>query len=1501
MWKRLFFLFCLSFFGATVLPSQAVKSFSEESFLKEFRDFFTASKRKDLIDLYELFAAAYASAAFTEEQKKDIRLAANAMLAKRMSATTHFKAYLEAVMHFQSNSPASKHYADWEAVRLQLMGAIKKRQFRSYLDYLQATHTYFSEGLINARSSVKWKAVEGEPDFDFRRGEGVFVFEKVRLVAFRNKDSLELKGTGGVFFSGSKKWEGQGGIADWQRLGLPAEVQVKLEHYAIDLRKGLYQADSATLSYPLFLGGRSILGKFEDKVSKVSSHASFPRFTSYARDLAFNDLGEGIRFQGGFRLKGTTVYGFGSVDQPARLRVFDARGHLRFQAEGASFTIRREEQILAEAAETVLYYGNRDSIYHPAVNMRFNIEQNTMTLKRGTLATGQNPFFFSGHQIMLDADDLKVYFRSDSLTVGERSAISGRNDEEVVFESLHFFDKGEYFRIQNIASYNPIAVIKRVAEEEGTRVLDADYLAGRLSPGFTVENILTLLYELEAKGFVHYIPERQEVEVRDKIFHYANAAAGKEDYDLLRVVSKTRGTNAVCNLRTGDIHIYGVKNLRFSIPRRVALIPGGKELILKYERKMDFDGHLFAGRLEMFGKDFHFDYQRFQIQSDSIQFLDIYLPNGELDEKGRPKAFAIGSRLENLSGVLLIDAPSNKSGEEDIGIFPSFQSKGDAYLYFENDSTFQRAYKRDSFYFRLNRFGLDDLTRLEAGDLDFTGTLVSAGIFKDIDERLSLQEDMSLGFVHEVPAEGYGIYGGKGLYKGTLSLSNHGLQGEGSLAYLGATIASEDFAFRPHEMTSTAREFALEEDRNGEPPVPAAYGEEVSIQWKPLQDSLYIRSKEKPFELFGWKDRQLHGTLVLTPGGLKGKGEFIWEKAKMSSPLFSFGAASVQADTANLNIWAFESQELALKTQNVNALVDFDRQEAVFEGNEEHPIISLPFNQYEISMGKFTWNMEEGKLAFEAGAEGKSLFYANFPGSDSLHFYGNTAHYDLQTNILGVEGVERIQSADAYIYLDDGLVTIHEGGLMDTLYNTRIVADTGTQFHTINRAKVLISGKKDYWASGYYEYNLGRHQQEIFFSDVRGARVGKGARHKKRVATRGRGEVKEQDHFYIDHKTQFQGSISLSSDKKELHFEGFARFEADLPSRQWFSVDFDGLRSDLLIRYRSPKNFEGDPLATGLFLSKETARLYPRVMAPLYFRKDRPILPVTGLIRYDRGLDRFLFGDSLKVRDQGVYKGNLLVFYNSNGRIDAEGKFELGRHLNYISVEAAGKARTRVGVSIDTLVGGPLSAELTADLMLAIDFPMPEEMAKMLLNDLKASTFDASRLLYAKDIGFYRKGLAELFPQEEKEVAEAIDQIALNNFTLTKKVNKHTLLFGKVPMKWDPDYQSFVSTKSILPLISINGEPLSVELTSYVEIKMPTNDDDRLYVYLRAPGGYYYFFGYKQGIMNVVSNNTKFNDYVINMKDKERRFKMPDGEFYEIQPVNEGTAQAFVRRIKAVQ
>ena len=102
-------------------------------------------------------------------------------------------------------------------------------------------------------------------------------------------------------------------------------------------------------------------------------------------------------------------------------------------------------------------------------------------------------------------------------------------------------------------------------------------------------------------------------------------------------------------------------------------------------------------------------------------------------------------------------------------------------------------------------------------------------------------------------------------------------------------------------------------------------------------------------------------------------------------------------------------------------------------------------------------------------------------------------------------------------------------------------------------------------------------------------------------------------------------------------------------------------------------------------------------------------------------------------------------------------------------------------------------------------------------------------------------------------------------------------------------------------MISIAGEEVNVTVKAYIEFKMPSNGDDRLYIYLKSPSDTYYFFGYKGGILNIVSNNTKFNDLVINAKKKDRILKMPDGEIVELQYVEPSTAERFVRRAQAAK
>ncbi|MEM9528722.1 MAG: hypothetical protein AAGA31_19060, partial [Bacteroidota bacterium] len=176
--------------------------------------------------------------------------------------------------------------------------------------------------------------------------------------------------------------------------------------------------------------------------------------------------------------------------------------------------------------------------------------------------------------------------------------------------------------------------------------------------------------------------------------------------------------------------------------------------------------------------------------------------------------------------------------------------------------------------------------------------------------------------------------------------------------------------------------------------------------------------------------------------------------------------------------------------------------------------------------------------------------------------------------------------------------------------------------------------------------------------------------------------------------------------------------------------------------------------------------------------------------------------------------------------------------------------------------------------------------------------YGAPGLNLVTDKNFYQAGLETLFPNgKEKENATA--SLAAGVFSVPKKINEHTFLFSQLNLQWSSDYQSFVTTDKLSGLASIKGNPISKMLEVRAEIKMPTGGDDRLYLYIKSPSELYYFFGFKDGILNVVSNNTQFMNELETMKPKDLIQKMPDGETYEILPVSPGTAQTFLRRVES--
>lgn len=1503
--KKYFFLllFTSLFLHFSYAQSAVTKPPATETpleFLKKLEAHVTLGQQEQAIATFKEFEKKFKSGGFSEAEMTRIMAIGNDMLSLKLNAIPYFTDFLHSSSLIESNSKDSR-LEKWLGVYEPMIAdALQIRKFEPIRLFLGFSSSFIEQNaLFFGGNAINWFASNRDYVWKIDKGIPSVSWEKLNIKAIYKKDSIEIKDTKGEFFPVTKQWHGNGALVTWERFK-NNEIVCNLGDYTIDVSKGFYKADKVFLKYPALFPNQDIEGVFEDKVNfgNATVENTYPRFESYQKRLNLSNIGKNIQYQGGFRLFGMTVFGYGTREDKANLIINDSKNGKRvFRSTSELYVIRKGESILSESSEAVIYFG-KDSIYHPSVNLRMNVADNILMLDRGERASQRNPFFNSYHQVNMNMSKIKWYVDKDSVILGDKNPGYGINSNNALFESLKFFSEPDFRKFQNIATRNPVSVLKMYSDQVGKRILNADDAARQINPKMDAGMIQSLLYELVSNGFVNYDAEKNLLELKDKVFHYSLANQKKVDYDVLRISSETIKENSNFFLVDTTIRINGVKGVELSSKQKIRVVPKNEEVTLKRNRDFDFDGRMHAGFSLFYGKKFHFNYDRFDVTIDSVRYLDLYLKTGE-DQYHRPIASALNSRLEHLRGVLLIDAPNNKSGREDVRMMPSFQSKDYSYVFYDAPENQSGSYERDSFYFKLDKFNLDGLDSLERNQLNFKGTMVSSTIFPDFREALVLQPDSSLGFKTRTTNDGYPLYVNKGNFRGDITLNNKGFFGTGNVKYLDATIESQDVVFRPKQMSASAKSFDLQENRAKNVPRVSAPG--VQIDWKPQRDSMYLTSKDSAFKFFPMGNYTMRNTIILTPSGVKGIGTFEWEKGYLKSKLFSFDSHSIQADTMTLSIRALSnlSDQLALDTRNVRGKIDFDAQKGNFKSNSEDVMTYMPGIKYKTTINEFDWDLQTENIDFHAN--GKPAYFLSVDSEqDSLYFFGLTASYDLKSNILKVGGVDYIKTCDAFVYPDSNKTRVQLGGKMSTLSNARIVCDTLTKHHVINRANVNIKGRKEYTANGFYEYNVAGKNQEIQFDNIIGQRVGTGPRYQRRTETVATGPVKAEDNFLIDNKTTFKGTIALSSGSKNLRFEGFARLEHEnLPEHQWFSINTYADKSDLALRYNVPKNEESSPLYTGIYISKENTHAYPRVMMPLSFAKDRPIIEVRGIFKYNAMTDQITFGDSLKVRGSGL-QGNKLVYDNRTGVINAEGKLTLGAGLQLIKVQAAGTAKTKFLPPTEEqrdsngLKGSPLSIEAMAGIQMYI----PDKLLKIMAADIQAGTFDAPDVDYKKD-DFCDKALAEFIP-DEKDYKKVVTEMREKTLNLPDKYNKYSFFFSRAQMRWNPELQSMVSYGSKADLNSVLGIPINKKVTAWIEFKMPSNNDDRAYVYIKTANDFFYFFGYQKGVLGISSTNPKMEEEFNKIKPKERIAKTEAGNI-ELQWEDASRGEIFVRRVQAAQ
>lgn len=1506
---RLFFAL-MFVMGFNALHAQRFPENGNE-FVEELGKFMTLSKRPDMEEAFAVFRKMHKAGAFPEWETKRIVSVANLMSSQNLSAFPYFKNYVNAITAAK-NDPDTTLFRRWMNFTEESLAGLEKGRAKSAGLLLEFSIDFMSERALKTGEggSVTWKIRGGKYEFVYTDRVPSIVCTGVDLIGTRKTDSVMIRNTNGRYLPFEQIWQGEGGKVSWAEAGMDTSIYALLTRYKVEAQKPLFSCDTATLFYPLYFK-EGIMGSFENNVvvrpkaatAKADSlrDVQFPRFQSFEKVLKINRIGENIEYLGGFRLAGNALYGYGTGSEPAQMTVYNKKRQKVFHGKAQQFVIRRGVSVVAENVDAKLFM-DTDSLFHPAADFRIDIPRQVITLIRGEKGSSRNPFYSSFYNMNLNTDRVSWHLNSDSLAIGGHIGIKG-TAQKVEFESSNYYDASVYLQMQGLGSHNPVSTLyalwlktDRDKDDNGRIVKDNEF-AMEINPKFDYSSIQSLLAQMVKEGFINYYFDRHEIELRDKCIHYALASQGKKDYDAINIISESTGANAKLDLKTKETEIYAVKKLELSQRQKVALIPNENELTLLKNRDMRFGGRLYAGLALFQGRDMNFIYDKFEVNFDSVQHLDFYIPTGQEDKTGQPIAHAMSSNIEHLSGALLVDAPNNKSGKEEMGIFPSLQSKKHSFVFYDNPKTQGGVYTRDSFYFRLDPFSFNGLDSYTKEQLKFRGELFPATIFPPFKETIIVrEEDKSFGFIHKTPVAGYPTYTKKGLYTGALDLSNKGLLGKGKLEYLTADIESEDLIFRPKQTTGTAKKFFMEEDRASTVKVPQAKGEDVSVNWLPFKDSMYVTSKAKAFELFKSPGYTHKGVLILTPSGLKGNGEFEWAEGKLTSKIISYGPFQASVDTGNLEIKSLDQNGIALDSRNVDGDLDFDKQKGQFKANLLTANTTLPLDQYRTSMNEFTWDMKAKTIEFKADPNKPGRFVSIDPKQDTLAFEGKTALYDMKTNLLRIGGVKQIKSADAYVYVPDTSdIFIQPGGRMRTIYQAQIVADTVSKYHTINRATVDIEGKNVYKATGFYAYNIPGYEQEVFFQDIQGKyQTIEGSNRK--VQTFANADIPEKDSFRVDVKTLFKGNMTLNSTKQNMRFEGQAQLVADkLPKTNWFTLQTEVDRKDPLFYVKLSKDPEDNPMVTGFYISRETGEMYPRIMLPALQRVDRGIIDCKHVYKYEAANDRFIFGDSLKVLGKSE-RGARLVFDNRVGTVQAEGPLNIGGGLELMKIKAAGRLKSDYNTVTDSTY-----FEVTGEMISAFEMPIPPKLVELMINEIKAATFDAQPAIYNTQMAFYQPALHE-FVSDEKDWEETLANARLNAILLPKKDDNFAFVMGRQILTWNNEYSSFFTVEDRVPLISIAGQPINKSLNIMIQYKMPKNGDDALGIYIKASAELWYLFVYQNtdegAAISITSSSTRFNDLLVSLKGKDVKMKMPNGKTLEIVPVDPGEGGKFVNKVR---
>lgn len=1275
-------------------------------------------KKSENSKLINVFDATYKM--MSSEEQSRLTAISNVVLKLKVRQLPDVSNFISTVNKMKS-AGESENFDQWLSCIEFIQGRNKK--VKDFTDFVEFTDGLVSSRTLHASRSCTWQMQSGcKYRMKIENGEiKIVVDSPIELYYSSDKDNGTIYGTKGEYYYFDNTWKGNGGRLNWDRTGIPTTAcWANLSKYEAVTKFPKFVADSVQFTNTNYFS-QPIYGRVEEALSaKMEPEKyTFPKFRSYQKDFIMKDVLPGVDYRGSFMMNGSKFI-TSDTKNPATL-IFYRQGQPFITVNSVKFTIT-SNRIVSENAAVKIYIDG-DSISNNGITVRYLAGEKQVNLINDSKRNYYSPYSNSYHNLDMYCESITWKMADDKLDFAMLGASGDQSFS--TFESNSYYSEQKFREIQGIDQMSPVIRVYRYMQ---MRDMTYDFFMDEFAKAIKMDimQAKSMIHTLAKSGLVSYNEAQGKVYVNDKLVDYAKASAKSKDYDYdaLILQSSSKNNNAELDLSTNSLNVHGVEKFVLSDSQQVAIYPNQGELTVRKNRDIDFNGRINAGRFIFYATGATFKYDAFKVDLPQVDSMIFYVTKFNNPQEEH----IVYTPLHNLTGFLQIDQSDNHSGLKKVTEqYPIFTSQKDSYVYYDRKDIHNGAYVRDKFYYTIRPFVVKNMVKFVTDSLSFNGVLTSAGIFPDIEEPLKVQPDYSLGFVRKSPRTGYPAYGGKGKFTNRIDLSYRGLRAQGQVEYLTSVIESKTIYFMPDSMVSVSDTFYVKEQGS----FPDIRNSRAMQRWYPYADSMRVSQLQNgpQFKMYH-NDALLAGHTVLKPEGAYASGAITIKEGTLESLRFALQPKDMYSNVTAFTLRSDVYNNIAFYATDMKSHVDYTKRRADFVANAELGRTQLPLLQYAAYVDKFSWEMDRKELDLinsksesSQGLEGLTLrerfahkeqpgalFVSTNPTKDSLNFHAVRSTYLYNAGQLTCRQVFTVNSADAVIAPGGDTLHIRQGGTIDLMKHSQILASRENRYHLIYDADVLLDGARKYSGKGYIDYvDVDNKKQRIYLSSIapdnRGVSVGNGF-------------IPDSADFTLNSAFGFAGNVRVEADKEHYYFDGGVRLLHKCPTNAELGLlaysSYLDPKQILVSVPEIPTDWKGNRITASMLFNKLDMKPYAAFLTQER-AADNELMGAYGYVTYDNDNHQYMIASAEKIQDPENVVDKYLTLNTETCEMTAEGPINFNVKQNYVNIFNYGTAT----------LGGAKEGDLEMQSIFGFTFPIDEKvlgtMAQLIGDDLRLS------------------------------------------------------------------------------------------------------------------------------------------------------------------------------------